>query len=108
MKIRRQRRPSEQLYWLREQRPDATLRDRVAAMTVSLPTFQKEGNRLIQVPDAQSANRAASLLEKHKPTITQLKEKLGFQKDETVIAWMLEQIEQSDDLDKILQSLLDG
>jgi len=77
-------------------------------MTVSLPTFQKEGNRFIQVPDGLSANRAASLLEKHKPTITQLKEKLGFQKDETVIAWLLEQIEQSEDLNKTLLSLLDG
>ena len=75
-------------------------------MTVSLPTFQKEGNRFIQAPDTVSANRAASLLEKHKPTITQLKEKLGFQKDETVIAWLLEQIEQSDDLDKSISGLL--
>ena len=75
-------------------------------MTVSLPTFQKEGNRFIQVPDGLSANRAASLLEKHKPTITQLKEKLGFQKDETVIAWLLEQIEQSGDLDQSISGLL--
>ena len=75
-------------------------------MTVSLPTFQKEGNRFIQVPDGLSANRAASLLEKHKPTITQLKEKLGFQREETVIAWLLEQIEQSDDLNRLVSSLL--
>ena len=77
-------------------------------MAVSLPTFQKEGNRFVQVPDALSTNKAASLLEKHKPTITKLKEKLGFGKDETVIAWLLEQIEQSGDLDKVVLSLLDG
>ena len=75
-------------------------------MTVSLPTFQKEGNRFIQVADARSANKAASLLEKHKPTITQLKERLGFQKDETVIAWLLEQIELSPDLDKAIGQLI--
>ena len=76
-------------------------------MTVSLPTFQKEGNRFIQVPDARSANRAAFLLEKHKPTITQLKEKLGFQKDETVIAWLLEQVEGSENIDLSIRALLD-
>ena len=75
-------------------------------MTVSLPTFQKEGNRFIQVPDALSANRAASLLEKHKPTITQLKEKLGFQKDETVIAWLLDQIEQAQSVNEAISNLL--
>ena len=75
-------------------------------MTISLPTFQKEGNRFIQVPDALSANKAASLLEKHRPTITQLKERLGFQKDETVIAWLLEQIELSPDLDKAIGQLI--
>ena len=76
-------------------------------MTVSLPTFQKEGNRFIQVPDALSASRAASLLEKHKPTITQLKEKLGFQKDETVVAWLLEQVEGSENIDLSIRALLD-
>ena len=76
-------------------------------MTVSLPTFQKEGNRFIQIPDALSVNRAASLLEKHKPTITQLKEKLGFQKDETVVAWLLEQVEGSENIDLSIRALLD-
>ena len=71
-------------------------------MTISLPTFQKEGNRFIQLPDSQSVNRAAYLLEKHKPTITQLKEKLGFQKDETVFSWLLEQIELAPDLGRAL------
>ena len=75
-------------------------------MAISLPTFQKEGNRFIQVPDALSANKAASLLEKHKPTITQLKERLGFQKDETVIAWLLEQVERLPNTDKTILSLL--
>ena len=91
---------------MREQGSDATLRTREAAMAVSLPTFQKEGNRFIQLPDSQSVNRAAYLLEKHKPTITQLKEKLGFQKDETVVAWLLEQIESSG-IDSALRLVLE-
>lgn len=75
-------------------------------MTVSLPTFRKEGRRFVQVRDAASVNRAASLLTKHSPTITLLREKLGFQKDETVIAWLLEQIELSPDLDKAIGQLI--
>jgi hypothetical protein len=43
---------------------------------------------------------------KHSPTITLLREKLGFQKDETVIAWLLDQIEQSPNLDNAIQKLL--
>jgi len=35
-----------------------------------------------------------------------LKQKLGFEKDETVIAWLLEQIELSPDLDKAIGKLL--
>ena len=76
-------------------------------MTVSLPTFQKEGNRFIQVPDALSANRAASLLEKPKSTITQLKEKLEFQKDETVNAWLLEQTDAHESPDSAITKSLE-
>jgi hypothetical protein len=74
-------------------------------MTVSLPTFRKEGSRFVHVPDA-AASRAASLLGKHAATIERLREKLGFQKDETVIAWLLEQIELSSDSDVVIARLL--
>jgi hypothetical protein len=60
------------------------------------------------VADSRAASRAATLLDKHSPTITRLRKKLGFQKDETVIAWLLEQIEQSRDINKVLLGLLDG
>ena len=75
-------------------------------MAVSLPTFRREGSRFVHVPDI-AASKAASLLGKHAPTIERLREKLGFQKDETVIAWLLEQIEQAPDLDKSIGRLLE-
>ena len=75
-------------------------------MSISLPTFRKEGSRFIYIPDTASATKASSLLTKHSPTITLLREKLGFQKDETVIAWLLEQIELSPDLDEAIGKLL--
>jgi len=74
-------------------------------MTISLPTFKRDGNRYIQVSEG-SAFKAATLISKHSPTITRLKQKLGFEKDETVIAWLLEQIELSPDLDKAIGKLL--
>ena len=77
-------------------------------MTVSLPTFRKEGGHFIHVPDTAAVTKAASLMGKHAPTITHLREKLGFEKDETVIAWLLEQIELSPDLDKTIFNLLEG
>jgi hypothetical protein len=75
-------------------------------MTVSLPTFRREGSRFVHVPDV-AASRAASLLDKHSSTISRLREKLGFQKDETVIAWLLEQIEQAPDLGTAIFRLLE-
>jgi ethanolamine utilization cobalamin adenosyltransferase len=75
-------------------------------MSISLPTFRKEGARYIQVPESTTASKAAKLMAKHSPTITLLREKLGFQKDETVIAWLLDQIEQSTNLDNAIQKLL--
>jgi hypothetical protein len=82
------------------------LKARDPVMTVSLPTFRREGSRFFQVPDV-AVSKAASLLGKHAPTIERLREKLGFQKDETVIAWLLEQIEQMPDLDNAIGRLLD-
>lgn len=75
-------------------------------MTVSLPTFRKEGGRFIHVPDTAAVTKAASLMDKHASTITRLRKKLGFEKDETVIAWLLEQIELSPDLDHAILNLI--
>lgn len=46
------------------------------------------------------------MLNKHSSTITRLRDKLGFQKDETVIAWLLEQIEMAPDLNRLVLELL--
>jgi hypothetical protein len=75
-------------------------------MSISLPTFRKEGSRFVQVPDAAAATKAATLLDKHSLTISRLRVKLGFQKDETVIAWLLEQIELAPDLGAAIYKLL--
>lgn len=71
----------------------AELEPKSRTMTVSLPTFRKEGTRFIHVPQSATASKTATLLDKHSPTIERLRKKLGFQKDETVIAWLLEPIE---------------
>jgi len=76
-------------------------------MSISLPTFRREGSRFVLVPDV-SASRAESLLHKHCSTICRLRERLGFQKDETVIAWLLEQIEQAPDLGTAIFKLLEA
>jgi hypothetical protein len=77
-------------------------------MAVSLPTFRKEGTRFVCVPDSRAASKAATLLDKHSPTITRLRDKLGFKKDETVIAWLLEQIELAPDLGNAIYKLLEN
>jgi hypothetical protein len=76
-------------------------------MAVSLPTFRKEGTRFVCVPDSRAASRTATLLDKHSPTITRLRKKLGFQKDETVIAWLLEQMEMAPDLGQMIYKLVE-
>ena len=75
-------------------------------MSISLPNFRKEGARFIQVPESTTASKAEKLMAKHSRTITLLREKLGFQKDETVIAWLLEQIELAPDLNRLVLELL--
>ena len=74
-------------------------------MSISLPTFVRDGNRYIQLAE-ESTTKAAILLSKHSSTISRLKLRLGFEKDETVIAWLLEQIELSPDLDQAIAKLL--
>jgi hypothetical protein len=75
-------------------------------MTFSLPTFKQDGNRYIQVAEEDRVKTSA-LMAKHSPTISRLKEKLGFERDETVIAWLPEQIELSPDLDTAIGKLLE-
>jgi hypothetical protein len=41
-------------------------------MTISLPTFRREGSRFVHVPDTAAATKAATLLDKHQPTIVRL------------------------------------
>lgn len=76
-------------------------------MSISLPTFRKEGARFIQAPESTTARKAATLMAKHSPTITLLMKKLGFHKNETVIAWLLEQIELAPDMDATIRKLLE-
>ena len=80
-------------------------------MPVSLPNFKppkgrEPGPRFIQVPASSSTGGAAALIDKHSETIEQLRIRLGFAKDTTVIAWLLEQIEQSPDLSRTIADLL--
>lgn len=82
-----------------------------AAMSVSLPNLKplkarEPGPRFIQVPESPATGGAAALIDKHSETIEQLRLRLGFEKDTTVIAWLLEQIEQSPDLSKTIADLL--
>ncbi len=75
-------------------------------MNVSLPNFRplRPGPPSVAV---SSQENAGLLFDKHQETIRLLREKLGFQHDKTVIAWLLEQIEQAPDLDKMIENLLD-
>ena len=51
--------------------------------------------------------RATYIKEKDSKTINQLSEKLGFKEEITVIAWLLEQVEQKSDLNKTIYQLLE-
>jgi hypothetical protein len=74
-------------------------------MTVSLPNFRplRPGPPSVAVSSQESAGL---LFDKHKETIRLLRDKLGFKQDKTVIAWLLDQIEQSPDLDRSIALLL--
>ena len=77
------------------------------AMSVSLPNFKPL--RPSPASLAISSQESASLLfDKHQETISRLREKLGFKHDKTVVAWLLEQIEQSEDMGKIIFHLLNS
>ncbi len=87
--------------------------ERLRAMTTStaLPSFvvsttqAEHQKRILKTTDTKV--RAHYLKEKHSKTITQLKEKLGFKEEITVIAWLLEQVEQKSDLNKTIYQLLE-
>ena len=79
-----------------------------ALMPLTLPSFKKEGGRFVQAtPELSPAVQAESLMRKHRHTISELREKLGFQNDKTVVAWLLEQIELAPDLDQAIYKLLE-
>ena len=74
----------------------------------TLPSFvasPSEQRRIRQITDTKV--RATYLKEKHSKTINQLREKLGFKEEITVIAWLLEQVEQKSDLNQTIYQLLD-
>jgi len=75
-------------------------------MSVSLPNFRplRPGPPSFAVSSQESAGL---LFDKHQDTIRRLRVKLGFKQDKTVIAWLLEQIEQSPDLDRFIAILLE-
>jgi len=77
------------------------------SMSVSLPNFKplRPGPASLAISSQESASL---LFDKHQDTISRLRDKLGFKHDKTVIAWLLEQIEQSDDLGKIIFHLLNS
>ena len=74
-------------------------------MSVSLPNFRplRPGPPSVAVSSQESAGL---LFDKHQDTIRRLREKLGFQHDKTVNAWLLEQMVQSPDSDQSIAILL--
>ena len=75
-------------------------------MTVSLPTFKSPGKRLVYT-QRTNGDDYGLLVNKHSALISQLKSKLGFKNDKTVLVWLLEQIEQSADISKTISHLLE-
>jgi hypothetical protein len=74
-------------------------------MTIELPNLKKTrpfSNQLLLSP----ASSLPALIEKHSATVEKLRIKLGFREDKTVIAWLLEQVEQSEDIGKTIYHLL--
>ena len=75
-------------------------------MTVSLPTFKPPGKRLVYAKKTNGDDYGL-LVDKHSAVISQLKSKLGFKNNKTVLVWLLEQIEQSADISKTISHLLE-
>ena len=76
-------------------------------MSVLLPNFKplRSSPASLAIPSQDSAGL---LFDKHQESIGRLREKLGFKHDKTVVAWLLEQIEQSEDMGKIIFHLLNS
>ena len=75
--------------------------------STTLPSFvasPAEQRRISKIKDTKV--RATYLKEKHSKTINQLREKLGFKEEITVIAWLLEQVEQKSDLNQTIANYL--
>ena len=76
--------------------------------STALPSFvasPAEQKRISKIKDTKV--RATYLKENHSKKINQLREKLGFKEEITVIAWLLEQVEQKSDLNKTIYQLLE-
>lgn len=76
-------------------------------MAVSLPTFKPLSTRFIHVPRTTEIEYGL-LVDKHSEVINQLKSKLGFKNEKTVLVWLLEQMEQSANISKTIHQLLEG
>ena len=76
-------------------------------MTVSLPTFKSPAKRLVNLQRTNGEDHTL-LADKHSVVICQLKSKLGFKNNKTVLIWLLEQIEQSKDISKTISHLLEA
>jgi hypothetical protein len=79
----------------------------ISGMAVSLPTFKPPGPRFVHVPRT-TGEEYGLLVDKHSEVISQLKSKLGFKNDKTVLVWLLEQIQQSADISKAIYQLLEN
>tara|TARA_Y100001968_G_scaffold254040_1_gene239822 strand:+ start:218 stop:466 length:249 start_codon:yes stop_codon:yes gene_type:complete len=79
--------------------------------STALPSFvvsrtqEEHQARILKTTDTKV--RAHYLKEKHSETITHLRKKLGFKEEITVIAWLLEQVEQKADLNHTIYQLLE-
>ena len=79
--------------------------DHAPATSISLPNIRTHGTRFINVPRT-TGEEYGILVDKHSEVISRLKQKLGFKNEKTVLHWLLEQIEQSDDIGKAINNLL--
>ena len=78
----------------------------IPVIAVSLPAFKPPSPRFVHVPRTTGEEHGL-LVDKHSEVISQLKSKLGFKNEKTVLVWLLEQIEQSADISKTIYQLLE-
>jgi hypothetical protein len=77
---------------------------------VSLPPLGKQqySHQSLSCHISESDSKSLALIVKHKSSIQSLKQALGFKNDATVIAWLLEQIEQSSGIRAMTRMLLES